>query len=205
MYDSGYSDKPHGQTWILLAAVLLIGFSRHIPLSYPSLYNFSPVLAIFLISGAFLKGKASWATPMVAVLVSDLLINPSYGASLLEPFSLITILSYGIIFALGKKVIAKTGVLKFSFGYGLCSALVFHALTCGFAWWINPFYAKNAPGFIQALTLGEPGYAPAYLFLRNSIMSTIFFSVLFYWVASYDSNKSKREVLRRLGHGAARL
>lgn len=205
MYDSGYNDKPHGQTWILLAAVLLIGFSRHIPLSYPSLYNFSPVLAIFLISGAFLKGKASWATPMVAVLVSDLLINPSYGASLLEPFSLITILSYGIIFALGKKVIAKTGVLKFSFGYGLCSALVFHALTCGFAWWINPFYAKNAAGYIQALTLGEPGYAPAYLFLRNSIMSTIFFSVLFYWVASYDSNKSKREELRRLGHGAARF
>ena len=205
MYDSGYNDKPHGQTWILLAAVLLIGFSRHIPLSYPSLYNFSPVLAIFLISGAFLKGKASWATPMVAVLVSDLLINPSYGASLLEPFSLITLLSYGIIFALGKKVIAKTGVIKFSFGYGLCSALVFHALTCGFAWWINPFYAKNAAGFIQALTLGEPGYAPAYLFLRNSIMSTIFFSVLFYWVASYDSNKSKREELRRLGHGAARL
>ena len=205
MYDSGYNDKPHGQTWILLAAVLLIGFSRHIPLSYPSLYNFSPVLAIFLISGAFLKGKASWATPMVAVLVSDLLINPSYGASLLEPFSLITLLSYGIIFALGKKVIAKTGVIKFSFGYGLCSALVFHALTCGFAWWINPFYAKNAAGFIQALTLGEPGYAPAYLFLRNSIMSTIFFSVLFYWVASYDSNKSKREALRRLGHGAARL
>ena len=205
MYDAGSNDKPHGQTWILLAAVLLIGFSRHIPLSYPSLYNFSPVLAIFLISGAFLKGKASWATPMVAVLVSDLLINPSYGASLLEPFSLITILSYGIIFALGKKVIAKTGVLKFSFGYGLCSALVFHALTCGFAWWINPFYAKNAAGYIQALTLGEPGYAPAYLFLRNSIMSTIFFSVLFYWVASYDSNKSKREELRRLGHGAARL
>ena len=205
MYDSGYNDKPHGQTWILLAAVLLIGFSRHIPLSYPSLYNFSPVLAIFLISGAFLKGKASWATPMVAVLVSDLLINPSYGASLLEPFSLITLLSYGIIFALGKKVIAKTGVIKFSFGYGLCSALVFHALTCGFAWWINPFYAKNAAGYIQALTLGEPGYAPAYLFLRNSIMSTIFFSVLFYWVASYDSNKSKREELRRLGHGAARL
>ena len=205
MYDTGSNDKPHGQTWILLAAVLLIGFSRHIPLSYPSLYNFSPVLAIFLISGAFLKGKASWATPMVAVLVSDLLINPSYGASLLEPFSLITLLSYGIIFALGKKVIAKTGVIKFSFGYGLCSALVFHALTCGFAWWINPFYAKNAAGYIQALTLGEPGYAPAYLFLRNSIMSTIFFSVLFYWVASYDSNKSKREELRRLGHGAARL
>ncbi len=205
MYDTGSNDKPHGQTWILLAAVLLIGFSRHIPLSYPSLYNFSPVLAIFLISGAFLKGKASWATPMVAVLVSDLLINPSYGASLLEPFSLITLLSYGIIFAFGKKVIAKTGVIKFSFGYGLCSALVFHALTCGFAWWINPFYAKNAAGFIQALTLGEPGYAPAYLFLRNSIMSTIFFSVLFYWVASYDSNKSKREELRRLGHGAARL
>ncbi|MFL2937857.1 MAG: DUF6580 family putative transport protein [Opitutales bacterium] len=86
MHSSDSNDKPCRQTWILLAAVLLIGFSRHIPLSYPSLYNFSPVLAIFLISGAFLKGKASWAAPMTAVLISDLLINPSYGASLLEPF-----------------------------------------------------------------------------------------------------------------------
>jgi hypothetical protein len=205
MHSSDSNDKPFRQTWILLAAVLLIGFSRHIPLSYPSLYNFSPVLAIFLISGAFLKGKASWVAPMTAVLISDLLINPSYGASLLEPFSLITLLSYGIIFALGNQVGPKTGVLRFSFGYGLCSALVFHAITCGFAWWINPFYAKSAAGFLQALTLGEPGYAPAYLFLRNSIMSTIFFSILFYWVASYDSKKSKREELRRFGPGAARL
>ena len=54
---------PPRQAWILLAAVIVIGVSRHIPLSHPSLYNFSPVLAIFLVSGAFLKRKKLLARP----------------------------------------------------------------------------------------------------------------------------------------------
>ena len=189
---------PPRQAWILLAAVIVIGVSRHIPLSHPSLYNFSPVLAIFLVSGAFLKGKSSWLVPMPVVLLSDMLINPTYGASLLEPFMIVSLLSYGIIFFMGKKAGSKSGIIRFSCGYGISSALLFHSLTCSFAWWTNPFYAKNLTGLVQALTLGEPGYAPAYLFLRNSILSSVFFSVLFHWVATYELKKFKSEESKRL-------
>ena len=130
---------------------------------------------------------------MTVVLLSDMLINPTYGASLLEPFMIVSLLSYVIIFFMGKKAGSKTGIIRFSCGYGILSALLFHSLTCSFAWWTNPFYAKNLTGLIQALTLGEPGYAPAYLFLRNSILSSIFFSVLFHWVATYELKKFKSE------------
>ncbi|HBJ60612.1 MAG TPA: hypothetical protein DDY76_02650 [Opitutae bacterium] len=99
---------------------------------------------------------------------------------------------------MGKKAGSKTGIIRFSCGYGILSALLFHSLSCSFAWWTNPFYAKNLTGLIQALTLGEPGYAPAYLFLRNSILSSIFFSVLFHWVATYELKKFKSEESKRL-------
>jgi hypothetical protein len=55
---------------------------------------------------------------------------------------------------------------------------------------INPAYAKTISGFWQAQFLGEPGYAPAYLFLRNSIVSTILFSGVFSWI--FIKNKEKR-------------
>ena len=58
------------------------------------------------------------------------------------------------------------------------------------AWLINPAYAKTISGFWQAQFLGEPGYAPAYLFLRNSIVSTILFSGVFSLI--FIMNKEKR-------------
>ncbi len=143
-----------------VALVLIIGFSRHLPLSHPEWSNFSPVLALFLLSGMHLRGFWSWTTPVCAVLVTDLIINPSYGLSLLEPFMLVTILCYFLVFLLGKSFSGSRSLGRLV-GGGILGALLFHFLTCGFAWFINPAYAKSLSGFIQALTVGEPGYAPA--------------------------------------------
>jgi len=162
--------------------LLLIGVSRHLPLSYPEWANFSPTLAILLLSGTFIKGHLSWITPICAILISDLIINPSYGLSLLEPFMLVTSLSYLVVFFIGKSLGPRSGLKRLLVG-GLMGALAFHALTCGFAWWANPIYAKTVGGFIQALTLGEAGYPPAYLFLRNSVSATLLFTALFGWIA----------------------
>jgi hypothetical protein len=43
----------------------------------------------------------------------------------------------------------------------------------------NPVYPKSIVGLWQALTLGEPGYPPAYLFLRNSLLSDLLFTGAF--------------------------
>ena len=174
--------SPHQNQLRFVGLLLVIGLSRHIPLSYPELSNFSPILALVLLSGASLRGYWSWVTPLCAVLVTDLIINPSYGLSLLEPFMLVTLLSYFLIFLLGKKL-SSTRSLGKLIGGGIAGALLFHFITCGFAWLGNPAYAKSASGFLQALTIGEPGFAPAYLFLRNTLVSTILFTAALGWIA----------------------
>ena len=176
------------QLWFVIL-IVAVGWSRYLPLSHPELYNFTPVLALFFISGAYLRGHLSWIGPVVAVIASDLVLNPSYGVGLFEPFTLISIFAYLGIFFLGKSIRSSKKIFPI-FAGALGSALLFHAITCGFAWLVNPAYAKTISGFWRAQFFGEPGYAPAYLFLRNSIVSTILFSGIFSWI--FIKNKEKR-------------
>ena len=182
------------QLWFVIL-IVVIGWSRYLPLSHPELYNFTPVLALFFISGAYLKGHLSWVGPVVAVIASDLALNPSYGEGLLEPFTLISIFAYLGIFLLGKSIKSSKKIFPLFVG-ALGSALLFHGITCGFAWLINPAYTKTISGFWQAQFFGEPGYAPAYLFLRNSIFSTILFSGIFSWI--FIKNEERRFFVGKL-------
>ncbi len=161
--------------WIVLI-VLLVGYSRYVPLDHPSLLNFSPALAVFLFCGAYLRGFLNWMAPLLAIVLSDVLLNPSYGKTFFEPFMLVTLGSYILIWRLGKKMGTKRNAFTWT-GGAVLSALLFHMITCSFAWVVNPAYNKTISGLFQALTLGEPGFTPAYLFLRNSLLSTVFFAL----------------------------
>ena len=174
--------------WVFLL-VVLVGWSRYLPFSYPELYNFSPVLALFLVSGCLIKSRLGWFAPVLAVLISDLFLNPRYGANFFELFSLVTLGVYIVIFLLGKSL--KRPSLPSLLGGSILSALLFHIVTCSFSWVMNNAYTKNLAGFWQAQIWGEPGYAPSYLFLRNSIFSTVLFTLLFLWVFSKLNNRDK--------------
>ncbi len=181
-------------TAILFGCLLIvIGISRHLPIDYPNLLNFSPVLAIFLVGGAYLRGRFTWIIPLIAVIVSDLTLNPGYGVGLFEPFMIITLSSYLLIFFFGRTMGNKCSISKI-FGAGIFSALFFHIATCTFAWVVNPFYLKSLSGWWQAIFIGEYGYAPSYLFLRNSILSTSFFSVFLAIFARLIDKKKSTEV-----------
>lgn len=183
MSESNLQEKsPYRAQVLFVGLILFVGFSRHLPLSHPEWLNFSPVLSLFLISGAFLKGAWSWVAPVCAVFVTDLMINPSYGVNLLEPFMFATYLAYLLVFLFGKSLF-KTKSLLHLVGGGIAGALVFHLITCAFAWWSNPAYTKTVNGLIQALTVGQPGFPPAYLFLKNTLISSILFTSTIGWVA----------------------
>ena len=173
-------DRLSPKLWIV-GLIIIVGFSRHLPLDYPSLFNFSPTLAIFMFCGAYMKGLFSWVAPIVAIFLSDLFLSSSYGINFLEPFMLATLASYIAIWILGRKLGNNKNAYCWTAG-ALGAAILFHVVTCAFAWMINPAYIKNFSGLIQATVLGEPGYAPAYLFLRNSILSTVFFGLCFRWI-----------------------
>lgn len=164
----------------LVFIILLVGFSRYLPIDHPLLFNFSPVLAIFLFCGAYIKGSFSWLAPVIAIFLSDLFLNPSYGKNFLEPYMLTTISCYVLVWILGHKIGNRSKLTNW-LGGAILSAVLFHLITCTFSWILNPAYAKTTSGLLQSIIIGEPGFAPSYLFLRNSILSTIFFSVCFRW------------------------
>ena len=174
--------------WVFLL-VVLVGWSRYLPFSYPELYNFSPVLALFLVSGCLIKSRLGWFAPVLAVLISDFFLNPRYGANFFELFSLVTLGVYVVIFLLGKSL--KRPSLPSLLGGSILSALLFHIVTCSFSWVMNNAYTKNLAGFWQAQIWGEPGYAPSYLFYGNSIFSTILFTLLFLLVFSKLNKRDK--------------
>ena len=149
-------------------------------LSKSGTYNFTPTLALFLILDDFLRTLV-WIGPIISIIISDLILNPTYGVNLLEPFMIVTLFSYFAIYFLGKHVLRTNSFVSLSIG-AISSALIFHFFTCGFSWIVNPAYAKSFFGFWQAQILGEPGYSPAYLFLRNSIISTMGFTSAFYLI-----------------------
>jgi len=177
-----HAKSPYRAQLFFVGLILIIGISRHLPLSHPEWFNFSPVLSLFLISGAMLKGVWSWIAPILAVFVTDLVLNPSYGVSFLEPFMLATSFSYLLVFLLGKFLV-KAKTLGILIGGGIVGALTFHIVTCSFAWWGNPAYAKSLIGLFQAITVGQPGFPPAYLFLKNTLISSIIFTTAIGWFA----------------------
>ena len=183
MSESNSTLKSHYRAQLIFVGlILIIGFSRHLPLSYPEWFNFSPALSIFLISGAMMRGAWSWVAPVCAVCVTDLMINPSYGVDSLEPFMIANYSAYLLVFLLGKSLF-KTKNLLHLVGGGIAGALVFYAITTAFVWWSNPAYAKTLNGLIQALTVGQPGFPPAYLFLKNTLISSNLFTFTIGWVA----------------------
>jgi hypothetical protein len=63
-------------------------------------------------------------------------------------------------------------------GGGLIGALLFYIVT-NTAAWINLSYTKTLAGWIQAITIGLPGYPPTWQFFRNTLLSGGLFTGLF--------------------------
>jgi hypothetical protein len=66
-------------------------------------------------------------------------------------------------------------------------------ITNGFSWLSDPGYAKSFPGLIQALTVGLPQYSatPTWMFFRNSLLSDLFFTLLFVLCVSFGRNTER--------------
>ena len=64
--------------------------------------NFSPVAAIFLCSGAFLYRRAAYLWPLLALFVSDVIINAHYRVPLLDTRMLSGYFCFGLLLLLGR-------------------------------------------------------------------------------------------------------
>jgi len=194
-----HSDAMNKNTLALaLALVVLAAAYRVFSAVYVSaLPNFSPAMAMAFCSGLVLPRVLAVAAPLACLFVSDLLLNAHFGQPLVQPATLAIYACY--LFAIGTGALLRHRTLPAVFGAVLGNAVLFYLVTNSLAWWGNSHYAQTFGGWVQSLTIGQPGFAPTWTFFRNSLISDFLFTgvflALFYWVRkrSASPNLARQE------------
>jgi len=79
----------------------------------------------------------------------------------------------------------------------LIGALLFYLVSNTVSWLVNPVYAKSIAGWVQALTVGLPGFPPTWLFGLKSLLGTGLFTGLFAgamkWSEALDATEPELE------------
>ena len=162
------------------------------------LSNFTPLAAIALCGAVYFPRKYKFSVPLVMLLLSDLALNLHYGASLFDPqilcryFALVVVGCIGL--ALQNRASLKTLLPASIFG-----STLFYVITNAFSWLSDPGYVKSFGGLIQALTVGLPEYSatPSWMFFRNSLLSDLFFTILFVACVHFSRNAETSRAVPR--------
>ena len=168
------------------------------------LSNFAPLAAIALCGAAYFPRGYRFSVPMVALLISDIVLNLHYRFPLLSPFVVSHYLAFAMIGFLGLSLRGRAG-WKTLLPASLASSVIFYCVTNTVSWIFDSGYAKTLAGFIQAQTVGLPVYGgstPTWMFLRNTILSDLFFTALFIACMHFGRNSSRARAAAPLPHVA---
>ena len=144
------------------------------------LSNFAPLAAIALCGAAYFPARLKFSVPLGALFVSDLFLNYYYGATLIDAHIFGRYLALIFVGCLGL-LLQNRASLKTLLPASIVGSTIFYLITNVFSWLSDPGYAKNFAGLIQALTVGLPQYSatPTWMFFRNTLLSDLFFTLLF--------------------------
>lgn len=183
----------------LLACVLLLSgiFFRvlRVDLAPEVLTNFSPLMAAALCGALFLPGVIGLVIPLIALLVSDALLNIHYGEPLISKQLLWTLPCYLIAIGIGWMLRERRGAYLPALTGTLAASLIFYMVTNTGCWLGQVAYPQNFGGWVQALTVGLPCYPPTWHFFRNSLMGDILFTALFVTLFHSVRNLSARSTV----------
>jgi hypothetical protein len=157
------------------------------------LSNFAPVAAIALCSAAYFPPRYRFTVPMMTLVVSDVVLNLHYHFSLISPFVLSHYIAFALIGWFGFLLRDRAG-FKTLLPASIASSLIFYCLTNTVSWIFDPGYAKTFAGFIQAQTVGLPVYGgttPTWMFFRNTLLSDLFFTLLFVACMTFGRNSAR--------------
>jgi hypothetical protein len=157
--------------------------------------NFAPLAAIALCAAAYFPAKYKFSVPMIALLLSDVVLNIHYGFSFLSPFVLSHYIGFALVGCLGL-LLQKRASWKTLLPGSIAGSLIFYGITNSVSWLYDPGYAKNFAGWVQALTVGLPAYGatPTWMFFRNSLVSDLFFTAIFVLLMRVQSPRASAEV-----------
>jgi len=168
---------------ILIIFIVIMAVSTRL-VAHP--YNFTPVLACALLAGIYSKNKFGILVPIAIMVISDEFLDSYSYITYVSLFSVYLIAYCFIYSAKMKNVILGSIVGSFMF-FIISNFLVW----CGdFGYYVigNPFsYEDNFMGIWNCYIQGLP-------FFRNTLLSTVFFSVTAH--AIYILMYEKYEILK---------
>ncbi len=178
---------------ILVAVLYRIVTGLAIISGTTGLSNFAPMAAIALCSAAYFPARYRFTVPMIALVVSDVVLNLHYHFSLISPFVLSHYIAFALIGWFGFLLRDRAG-FKTLLPASLVSSLIFYCLTNTVSWIFDAGYPKTLAGFVQAQTVGLPvfgGTTPTWMFLRNTAISDLFFTLVFVACMNFGRQTSR--------------
>lgn len=168
-------EKINVKTWAIIAFIVVFAALRGLsPESFGEWANFTPVGAIALFAGVYLKNKwKAFLIPLSVLLISDLVLNYAYfGEFTLYYEGMVWVyISFALIVLLSKriKVVKPFPILLSAFG-----AVLIHWIVADIGVWINnPVYEQNLSGFLHCLVLAIP-------FEKNFLGGTLLYSAVMF-------------------------
>jgi len=145
---------------MLAFLLLFVGILSRLVLHTP---NFTPVIALALFGGSFLKKKYALLLPLLLMMISDIIIG-------LHGTILFTWGSVLLIAAIGIRLRARRDIRMF-LSSGIVSALLFFIIT-NFGAWLTMY-----PHTFEGL---KTCYIAAIPFFRMTLISTLVYGGIFY-------------------------
>ena len=167
------------------------------------LSNFAPLAAIALCGAVYFPPKLKFTVPLVALLLSDIVLNMHYSAPLLAPEIVCRYFALALVGWIGLTM-ANRPSWKTLLPASLAGSTLFYVITNVFSWLSDPGYVKNFAGLIQALTVGLPQYSatPTWMFFRNSVVSDLLFTGLFVLCMNFVRSSERARAASALPHTA---
>lgn len=176
--------------WLYLVSLLLIVVAyRLFAADYPALLgNTTPVMAMCF-GGGLLLGRQFWWVPALLMIGSDIVLGLAgeHGPGL---YTIFTVIFFTVIAFAASQFGKGAGWMTMFGGTLLCSVLFYLAANT-FSWIMSASgppafaYPQTLAGWWQAQTVGIPGFAPSWTFLRNALVGDtvwcLLASPLFFW------------------------
>ncbi len=146
---------------------------------YSWMHNVAPVAAVALCGAAYLPRRIAFPLPLAMLFLSDAALNlfhyhqPLFTVEILPRYLALALIS-ALGFALRGH--ARLGTLLAASCVG---SLIFYVVSNTGSWLYEPAYAKTFAGWLQALTVGLPGFPPTWWFYRHTVFGDLLFTLLF--------------------------
>ena len=141
--------------------------------------NFSAAHALLFCAAFWLPGWMGWVLPLATIIVTDILLNVfAYDVTVLDPRLVANWMILALFVVLAKWLARRRSYGRVLLGT-LFGALLFYLVSNSVSWMVNPAYAKTIAGWVQALTVGLPGFPPTWMFGLKTLLGTGLFTGLF--------------------------